>query len=116
MFADPQTLSVNSTNTAFAKTKVGQSESTFTNAAETHAFTLKQNQTKGRFRREVRISQQKVAADPISAVNQAVGASVYLVIDEPKFGFSNAELEQLWATLVAFGTSANLNKLLNGEF
>jgi hypothetical protein len=79
-------------------------------------MTTKQNTTASRFRREVRLSQKKVAADPISGVNKELGVSVYLVIDEPRAGFSDTEIGYLIDALKAWSTSTNYNKVLGGEF
>jgi len=79
-------------------------------------MTVKQNATASRFRREVRLSQKKVAADPISGVNKELGVSVYLVMDEPRAGFSDAEIGYLIDALKAWLTSTNYNKVLGGEF
>jgi hypothetical protein len=79
-------------------------------------MTTKQNVSAARFRREVRLSTQKVAADPISAVNKTVSASVYFVIDEPKFGFTDTEVGYYIDALKAWLTSTNYNKVLGGEF
>nr|UJQ85982.1 MAG: hypothetical protein 2 [Leviviridae sp.] len=79
-------------------------------------MTTKQNVTANRFRREVRLSQKKIAADPISSVNKENGVSVYLVIDEPRAGFSDTEIGYLIDALKGWCVSANYNKVLGGEF
>jgi hypothetical protein len=77
----------------------------------------KQNITAKRFRREVRVSQTKVAPDPISAVNAESGFSVYLVIDEPRSGvFSDTEIGYVIEGLKTWLSSANYNKILGGEY
>ena len=79
-------------------------------------MTTKQNSTASRFRREVRLSQKKIAADPISAVNKEIGLSVYLVIDEPRAGFTDTEIDLLAKALKDYCTTANILKLCGGEF
>jgi hypothetical protein len=80
-------------------------------------MTTKQNISAKRFRREVRLSQSKIAADPISAVNAESGTSVYLVVDEPRNGvFTDAEIGYLIDALKTWLSSANYNKVLGGEF
>jgi len=103
--------------TSLAKTRAGSSENVYTSADGKIAMTTKQNTTAKRFRREVRLAQTKLAADPISAVNAEAGTSVYLVVDEPRNGvFSDAEIGYLIDGLKAWLTSANYNKILIGEF
>nr|UJQ85255.1 MAG: hypothetical protein 2 [Leviviridae sp.] len=95
---------------------MGPTVNVYTSADGNTSMTVKQNVTASRFRREIRISQQKIAADPISALNKQIGASVYLVIDEPRAGFSDTELGYLVDALKAWLTSANYQKVLGGEY
>lgn len=117
MLADPQSLTINGVATSFARTSQGPTVGVFTSADGLKTFTTKQNITAKRFRREVRLSQDKIAADPISAVNALSGVSAYLVIDEPRNGvFSDTEIGYLIDALKAWLTSTNYNKVLGGEF
>jgi hypothetical protein len=80
-------------------------------------MTTKQNITASRFRREVRLSQHKIAADPISGLNKDLGVSVYFVIDEPKSGvYSDLEIGYLIDALKTWLSSGNYTKVLGGEF
>jgi hypothetical protein len=116
MLADPQSVTINAVATPLPKTNNGPTVNVFTSADGNTSMTTKQNVTATRFRREVRLSQKKIAADPISAVNVEKGVSVYLVIDEPRAGFSDAEIGYLIEALKGWSTSANYNKVLGGEF
>jgi hypothetical protein len=68
-----------------------------------------------RNRRTVRLDFNKIAADPLTAVNAKFTGSVYLVIDSPTSGFTNTELLNQAHGLVAYLTDANITKVLNGE-
>lgn len=116
MLADPQTVTVNAVAIPLPKTNNGPTQNVYTSADGNTSLTTKQNTNASRFRREVRLSQKKIAADPISAVNAEKGVSVYLVIDEPRAGFSDAEIGYLVDALKAWLTSANYLKVLGGEF
>ncbi len=116
MLADPQTVTVNSVAIACARTSMGATQNVYTSADGLTTVTTKQNKSATRFRREYRISQQKIAADPISALNKSVGCSVYLVIDEPVFGFSDTEIGYLHSALEAVVDPTLLGKILGGEF
>lgn len=116
MLADPQSVTINAVATSLPKTSSGQTVNTFTSADGVTTMTTKQNATSSRFRREVRLSQHKVVADPISGLNKDLGLSVYLVIDEPKSGFSDTEIGYLVEALKTWLTAANYNKVLGGEF
>ena len=116
MLADPQSVTINAVATSLPRTQAGPSSNVYTSADQNTTMTTKQNVTATRFRREVRLSQQKVAADPISGLNRNLGVSTYLVIDEPKSGFTDAEIGYLIDALKAWLTSTNYNKVLGGEF
>ncbi len=117
MLADPQTVTINATPVSLAKTNAGPNQNEFTSADGTVKMITKQNTTAKRFRREIRLSTEKVAADPISAINAVSGMSVYLVIDEPRNGvFSDVEIGYRIEALKTWLSSANYNKVLGGEY
>lgn len=116
MLADPQSVTVNAVAISLPKTTTGPSQNIFTSADGNTWMTTKQNTTASRFRREVRLSQKKVAADPISGVNKELGTSVYLVVDEPRSGFTDTEIGYLIDALKGWLTSSNYNKVLGGEY
>lgn len=116
MLADPQSVTINGVATSLPRTSAGPTQNVYTSADGNTTMTTRQNATSQRFRREVRLSQRKVAPDPISAVNREIGVSVYLVIDEPKAGFTDAEIGYLIDALKSWATSTNYNKVLGGEF
>lgn len=116
MLADPQSVTINAVATSLPRVSQGASQNLYTSVDGNTSMTTRQNKTATRFRREVRLSQQKVAADPISAVNKQIGVSVYLVIDEPLYGFTDTEIGYLIDALKAWSTSTNYNKVLAGEF
>lgn len=115
MFADPQTVVGNSC----PRIKIGDQNATYRNAAGTIQLRISHQPSKSRVRRMIRIDQTKIAADPISAVNQQISAGVYFVVDSPANGsFTNAELVSLVAGLMTFvseDTYGATNKLLGGE-
>jgi len=116
VLADPQSVTINSVATSLPRTSAGPTQNVYTDATGVTSMTTKQNITASRFRREVRLSQHKVVADPISGLNKDLGLSVYLVVDEPKSGFSDAEIGYLIDALKTWASSANYNKVLGGEF
>lgn len=116
MLTDPQSVTINAVATPLPKTSNGPTQNVFTSADGNTSMTTKQNVTASRFRREVRLSQKKIATDPISAVNVEKGISVYLVIDEPRVGFTDVEIGYIVEALKGWLTSTNYNKVLGGEF
>jgi len=118
MLSDPLAILVATVATPLPRTGQGVGTSEFKDADGAHVVTIKQTKTtNGRFRREVRFTRNLVAADPISAVNKSVSASVYIVIDEPAYGFSDAVLADMKHGLNALTDDApTFLKILGGEF
>ncbi|DAD50361.1 TPA_asm: coat protein [ssRNA phage Gerhypos.4_18] len=117
MLADPQSVTINAVATSLPRVQQGPTQNIYTSADGKTSMTTKQNVTTSRFRREVRLAQTKIAADPISAVNKESGFSAYLVIDEPRSGvFSDTEIGYVIDALKTWLSSANYNKVLGGEF
>lgn len=117
MYADPQSVTVNAVAQSMPRQGSTQPDriGTFSTADGTFTFEVRQNKTAARFRLEVRLTQKKVAADPLTALNKEVSTSVMIVVDEPRWGFSDIELGYLTSALVAWFTAANRDKLLGGE-
>jgi hypothetical protein len=117
VLADPQSVTVNAVAIPLPRTNQGPTQNVYTSADGKTIMTTKQNTTTSRFRREVRLAQTKIAADPISAVNKESGVSAYFVVDEPRSGvFSDGEIGYLIDALKAWLTSTNYNKVLGGEY
>jgi hypothetical protein len=117
VLADPQSVTINAVATSLARTAQGPTVNEYTSADGTVKMVTKQNISAKRFRREIRLSKTKVAADPISAINAEAGTSVYLVIDEPRNGvFTDVEIAYYIEALKGWLTSTNYNKVLGGEF
>jgi hypothetical protein len=115
MFADPQSVTINAVPTSLPRVSVGSSEATYRSADEVVQLRISHQKSKGRSRRMVRLDQTVIAADPITTENKSQKAGIYIVIDEPEFGFTDTELDYLADALVAWFTSANIAKILGGE-
>lgn len=115
MLADPQSVTINTVATSLALTGDTPTKRSYTSSDGTVRLDVSQLSTSGRFRREFRLSQSKIAADPISAVNKEVSASIIIAVDEPKYGFSNTELGYLIDAVIAAYSSSQHNKILGGE-
>lgn len=118
MFADPQTV----TYATVAKTlpatgrssdtseyQVRETDGTVYNLTLTHAF-------KARNRVVARLKRSSIVGDPlVTGQSILVSATATITIDAPQTGLSIADAQNLGKALVAWGTDANLLKLLNGE-
>lgn len=114
-FSDPQSVTINSVATSLPRVTVGNNECIYRSANETVQLRISHQSSKGRKRRMVRLDQTVIAADPLTAENAEQKAGIYLVVDEPTWGFSDTELDYLVDALVAWLTSGNIAKLLGGE-
>jgi len=116
-FADPQSVTINGAATSLPR--VGTTQPVrigkFSNADASVTLEVRQDQTAQRFRREARLTQKKVAVDPIAATNKEVSTSVFIAVDEPKWGFSDTEIKYLISALTAWFVSGKQDQLLGGE-
>lgn len=115
MYADPQSVTINSVPVSLPRVNIGTNEATYRSADETVQMRIAHQENKGRKRRMVRLDQTVIAADPLTAENASQKAGIYLVVDEPKFGFADEDLDHLVDALIVWLSSANIAKLLGGE-
>jgi hypothetical protein len=115
MFADPQSVTVNAVAQSLPATARNGTSSEYTKDDQSYKLTVG-HQYGNRHRFTVRLDANKIAADPLaSANNQRYSSSVYLVMDKPVVGYTNAEIRDIAAALTAWATSSNLLKVLGGE-
>nr|UJQ85831.1 MAG: hypothetical protein 2 [Leviviridae sp.] len=118
MFADPQSVTINTVANSLPRVSVGDHSASYTKDDETLEMTISHLSSRnGRTRRMVRLDTTKVASDPfIAGNNREVSASTYLVVDEPSdSSFTNTELLNHVKGLVGWLTDANVSKVLAGE-
>lgn len=113
--ADPQTITVNTVEQTLNRTRPGLTDSVYQTDDESYTMKVSNQESKNRTRRMVRIDQRKVAADPLTSVNEYKTLGVYLVIDEPEYGFSDAEIDYVVQGLAAWLTTANVTKVCSGQ-
>lgn len=115
MFSDPQSVTINAVPFSLPRILVGNAEATYRSADDTVQMRISHQDSKGRKRHMVRLDQTKIAADPLTSENSSQKAGVYLVVDEPSFGFTDADLDYVVDALIAWLSSANIAKLLGSE-
>lgn len=114
--ADPQTLTVNTVAKTLNRIKPGTNQSVYQTSDEVYRFTVSHQETKSnRTRRMVRVDHRVVAADPLTSINEYKEAGIYLVIDEPEYGFSDTELDYDIQALCDWLSSANVTKVLASQ-
>lgn len=118
MYNDPQTITINGVANTLNRVAIADMAATYRNAEETVQLRISHRSAKNRTRRMARIDQTIIAADPLTTEQDFQSAGVYIVVDEPKVGFSDAQLQYLVSALVAWltaNTNANTTKLLGSE-
>lgn len=115
MFADPQSLTINAIANSVPRISASDRSATYSSADGNLVFTISHQLSKKRMRHLVRIDQRIIAIDPLNSVNTQQKAAVYMVIDEPEVGFTDAQLTYLVDALKAWATNANVAKVLGLE-
>lgn len=115
MFADPQTVTINAIANSMPRITSDASKSVYSLPDESLKMTVSHQESKDRTRRMVRLDQRVVAADPLTAENEYKTVGVYLVIDQPEYGFSIASIDNIVQGLKSWLTTANVTKLVGAE-
>jgi len=116
-YSDPQSITVSGTAISLPRTSSGVNAGTFTSADSTAILKISNAYGK-RNRRTARLEHSKIAADPLTSVNQKYSMTVYVVVDEPVVGYTLAERQAVVAGLSKWMTDtsgSNVAKLLGGE-
>lgn len=116
MFADPSSVTYNAVATSMPKVDTGNRRGVYESADNALKLTISHSNGK-RERSEVRLDHQKTAADPLDpSRNRPYDMSVYLVVNRPPFGYTDAEAQLVYDALVAFvNNSTNKAKILGQE-
>lgn len=114
-FADPQTVTIDSTPYTLNQVKSDGYRSEYLSADETYKLTISHQESKGRTRRMVRLDQRVVATDPLTSVNEYKSLGVYFVIDEPEYGFEDADIADVVAGLWAWADATAVGKVLSNQ-
>lgn len=118
MFTDPQSITINGVASTLNKISSGDMNSTYRSADETVQLRISHRAAKNRVRRMARIDQTIIATDPLTTEQDYQSAGVYIVVDEPRVGFSDTQLQYVVSALIAWltaSTNANTTKLLGSE-
>jgi predicted Mrr-cat superfamily restriction endonuclease len=113
--ADPQTLTVNTVAKTLNRVKSDGYRSEYATDDEEYKMIVSHQELKNRTRRMVRVNQRVVAADPLTSVNEYKDLGVYLVVDEPEYGFSDTNIDYVVQALCDWLTSAQVAKVLSQQ-
>jgi len=119
MLADPQAVTISGTPYTLPKTDARSETNVYADLGNgvTLFGTQRVTGRDNRRRATVSLQKEKIAADPLTAVNQRVNASVTVSAAFPS-GFTATEMEGIAAALITWlsaSTNANLKKVLAGE-
>lgn len=115
MFTDPQSVTINAVPYSMPRVSSDGTKALYSEATESLKMTISHQESKGRQRHMIRLDRRVVAADPLTAVNAYKSCGVYLVIDEPEFGFSDAELDYIVQGFKTWLSTANVLKVCGSE-
>lgn len=119
MLADPQTITISSNARTLAQTDLTPSSGIYTDPDNGLSLFVTQRVEKNGVRRvTVSLTTAKIAADPLTAINQRVDDAVTISFRVPPSGFTKAEIAAQFvglSTWLTAATNANLNKVLGGE-
>lgn len=112
---DPQTITVNTVAQTLNRIQSDGLKSIYVTADEVYKFTVSHQESGKRTRRMIRIDKRVVAADPLSSINEYKSLGIYLVVDEPEYGFTDDDIYDVLAGLIAWLTEVNVLKVLASQ-
>lgn len=112
MLTSPQTVTVNAVDKTLHKVSDDERSSVYKTKDDKYELIISHQKSGKRTRRMVRINNTIIAADPLTATNAYKKGSVYMVIDEPEFGFDDDDLVYLVDALKTWMDSTNTNAVL----
>lgn len=114
-FTDPQTITINTVAKTCNRIKSDGYRSEYATADEEVKFTISHQESKDRTRRMVRVDQRVVASDPLTAESEYKTLGVYVVIDEPEYGFDDTDIDYVVQALASWLSTANVAKICGNE-
>jgi predicted Zn-dependent peptidase len=115
MFADPQSVTIDAVPYSMPRISSDGSASLYSTSDEALKMRISHQESKGRTRRMVRLDKRVVAADPLTAVNVYQTVGVYIVVDQPEFGFSIDNIDDIIQGFKTWLSTANVTKVLGSE-
>lgn len=115
-FTDPQSITINSAAVSMPRVESAGMKSIYRDATDEHTLTISHQKTgKKRTRHSVRIDVRDIVANPLTAENDYEEISLYIVIDEPDYGFEDTDIQAILTGFLAWFTSGNVLKVLGKE-
>lgn len=118
MLADPQSVTISGSPVSLPRTGVGSNSADYTSADGANSLRVSQTTKNAIQRTSISLRSNKIAADPLTAINKRLSANVAVQITAPQDGYSVAELTALLvalATALTASSAALATKILGGE-
>lgn len=118
MLADPISFKIATVATNHPRVAVGSEANVYQIADGSSKIQVGNSASRVRKRKFISNTKTKIAADPLTAVNQSVNATITISISEPLWGFTVAEIKALVLDTCDFltaSTGAQTDKILGGE-
>lgn len=118
MLSDPQSITVGGGAKSLPRTGVGSGSADYTTADGNYRLRVMQSSNSKTRRTAISLQINKIAADPLTAVNQRVTAQVSVAFIAPIDGFTIAELVDAFtgvSGMLNASSSAKLVQILGGE-
>jgi hypothetical protein len=118
--ADPQVITVNAVAKSMPRiftSSVGNKTSAEYSIADGTFDLIVSHQTNadGRIRSLIRFQQKAVVQNPLDLTNDYDTMSFQIVCDRPSFGFTQTQMDQLWAGFKAWLDSTMIGKIYGRE-
>lgn len=118
-FTDPQSITIDGSAVSMARVLTGTSTGRFVSADQGVRLQADPRQTSRRRRNVARVDKDfSVPVPGSSGLTTIEGVGVSLLIDRPRAGVSDADVQKLasgFLTWLTANTNANLLKIINGE-
>jgi len=113
--ADPSVVTINTVAKSMPRISVGNLQSSYALADRTYQLNVSHTITKdGRFRHVIELIAKKVAADPVTSVNDSVDTTYRFIIDREAFGWTATDVGYDVAGLTAW-INTNIAKIFGTE-
>lgn len=113
--ATPQTITINGVANTLNRIEDSKSASTYASDDGNVKLIVSHQESKSRIRRMARVDKRVIAADPLTAINAYQKLGIYVVIDEPINGFTDADIAFVVEGLKTWLTNANQLAMLAGR-
>lgn len=117
MLADPQSITIATVAKSLPRTGgyQGNLESAVYREATGEVSLAISHTYQKRNRHLIAVDHKKTATDPLTAQTAEVGLGIRIILDVPKFGYSAADVRDVFAGVKTLLSDATVTKIVSGE-